>query len=46
MCTHKDMFPLKEIELVGLFLIMTLLFITNIGGIGGGGTIIPVVLTF
>ena len=40
------MFPLKEIEFVGLFVIMTLLFITNIGGIGGGGTTIPVILSF
>ena len=40
------MFPLKEIEFVGLLVIAAFLFVSNIGGIGGGGTIIPVVLTF
>lgn len=37
------MFPLKQIELFGLLFIAMLLLITNIGGIGGGGTIIPVI---
>ena len=40
-CAHKDLFPVKTQELWGMIGTITVLFIVNIGGISGGGTMVP-----
>lgn len=41
-CAHKPIWPLAPIEWVGLVCMTLLLALANIGGIGGGGIIIPI----
>lgn len=45
-CEHKDIFPMLRNEYVGTWITILILFITNCGGLGGGGALIPVVLFF
>ena len=42
MCRHKNIFPFLTEEIAGIIILPILLGISNIGGIGGGGLIIPV----
>ena len=41
-CQHKSIWPLRVREWLGVFLLFILLGLANIGGIGGGGLIIPI----
>jgi len=41
-CIHKDLFPMIELEYYGFLFTAVILFITNVGGLGGGGVLIPV----
>lgn len=43
-CEHKGAFPVVGWEILGCFLLPLLLGFANIGGIGGGGLIIPVLM--
>ena len=43
-CNHKALFPMLASEFFGLFVVTALLIFTNIGGLGGGGILIPVML--
>ena len=40
-CEHKDVWPPSSLELIGIVVLPVLLGLANIGGIGGGGLIIP-----
>ena len=43
-CSHKPVFPLETSEYVGIIFLPILLGLANVGGIGGGGLIIPLAI--
>ena len=43
-CIHKELFPIKEIEIIGLVIIFLTSALSNAGGVGGGGLVIPILL--
>lgn len=45
-CAHKDIFPMKPMEFWGLVLTFVILWFTNMGGLGGGGSIVPISMLF
>ena len=45
-CIHKRAFPMLFVEFVGCFVISVALFVTQLGGIAGGGMMIPIMLFF
>lgn len=45
-CMHKVVAPMKVREFWGMIMVIIILMITNIGGIGGGGTVVPVAMIF
>ena len=45
-CVHKPFFPTSGNEIFGLFLIIIGSALSNAGGIGGGGLLIPILLFF
>ena len=45
-CKHKSVFPMKGLEFWGYFGVIAILVITNVAGIGGGGTVVPVLMIF
>ena len=40
------MFPIVGMEFIGLFLLIVVMSISTVGGIGGGGIVIPFCMTF
>ena len=44
-CVHKLAFPMLFSEFVGCFIIAISLFVTQLGGIAGGGVMIPIMLS-
>lgn len=44
LCAHKEVFPVLNSELAGIVILPLLLGLANIGGIGGGGLIIPIMI--
>lgn len=45
-CEHKEVFGLLGMEIAGCFVTVFVLFFSNIGGLGGGGAMIPVCIFF
>jgi hypothetical protein len=45
-CFHKVLFPMKEMEFWGMCFTVATLIITNMAGLGGGGTMVPVLQGF
>lgn len=45
-CQHKDIFPMKESELWGMIFTFGMLWVANMGGVGGGGIVVPVGIAF
>jgi uncharacterized membrane protein YfcA len=45
-CEHKEIFPLKELELWGFISIFAALWLANMGGVGGGGMCVPIGIAF
>ena len=43
-CVHKGIFPIYFNEFAGIIIMTFLLALANVGGIGGGGLIIPVTM--
>ena len=43
-CQHKPVFPIMTSEYLGLLTLPILLGLANVGGIGGGGLIIPLAI--
>ena len=43
-CQHKGIFPIYLSEFMGLVVMTILLALANVGGIGGGGLIIPIIM--
>ena len=43
-CVHKFIFPISFSEIIGLFFILIGSALSNAGGIGGGGLLIPILL--
>ena len=46
LCRHKTIFPIYFSEFIGVFVIAVFLALANVGGIGGGGLIIPITMAF
>ena len=45
-CEHKEIFPMFGSEFFSCFLVIFLLAFTNTGGLGGGGIIVPTMMSF
>jgi uncharacterized membrane protein YfcA len=45
-CEHKDIFPMKGIEIGGTIILMILMSLAVMSGIGGGGIIVPLLMIF
>lgn len=45
-CEHKDIFPIKGIEIGGTVVLMILMSLAVMSGIGGGGIIVPLLMIF
>lgn len=45
-CIHKDVFPVYPIEFGGLIIVSVLMAMSTIAGIGGGGLVTPMCMTF
>jgi len=45
-CQHKDVFPILGYEFLGLTLLIMVTSISTVGGIGGGGLVVPFCMTF
>ena len=45
-CEHKDLFPMKERELWGMLVVFACLWLANMGGVGGGGMVVPISMLF
>jgi len=43
---HKDILPLKGIEFWGLVLVFWFMWYANMGGVGGGGIVVPIGILF
>ena len=43
-CQHKGIFPIYYSEFMGIIVMTILLALANVGGIGGGGLIIPIIM--
>jgi len=43
-CKHKSIFPMYPSEFFGILVLPALLALANVGGIGGGGLIIPITM--
>ena len=43
-CKHKSLFPITKREIVGLLCIIVGSALSNAGGIGGGGLLIPILI--
>ena len=44
MCQHKEIYPFLTTEVIGIITLPILLGLANIGGIGGGGMVIPLAI--
>ena len=40
-CAHKSLFPILGMEFIGLIIILALMTLSTLGGIGGGGVVVP-----
>lgn len=45
-CVHKDIFPILGSEFVGLIILICLMTLSTMGGIGGGGAVVPFTMMF
>lgn len=45
-CIHKDVFPLEALEFFGSMVLGVMIALSNAGGIGGGGIIVPIGIIF
>lgn len=45
-CKHKSVFPINNLEFGGFVLIFLQLWLANVGGIGGGGVVVPIAMLF
>ena len=45
-CIHKGVLPVHIGEIYGILVLTILIALANVGGVGGGGLIIPVIMAF
>ena len=45
-CEHKPVFPGVPLEIAGIIVLSLLVMLSNVGGIGGGGIVVPLVMAF
>ena len=46
LCEHKDVFPVYSREFLGLLVLSLLMALSTVAGIGGGGVVTPMCMTF
>ena len=46
LCIHKQLFPLKELEFWGFMAVFGCLWFANMGGMAGGGLVVPISIAF
>ena len=45
-CVHKDVFPIEILEFFGVAIISIIMGLSTMAGIGGGGIVVPLCMTF
>ena len=45
-CVHKNLFPMFQLEFWGYSAVFWCLWFTNMGGMGGGGMLVPIAIFF
>lgn len=45
-CEHKDVWEMLSMEWLGSVLTFLILLVSNCGGLGGGGALIPIAIVF
>ena len=45
-CSHKELTPVMTIEVHGYLMTFLVLLTSNMGGLGGGGAVIPICMVF
>ena len=45
-CEHKDVYPANALESIGGYVVIFILCASNMGGLGGGGAVIPLAMIF
>ena len=45
-CTHKPIFPILPIEIEGTFITIFLLTLAVLAGVGGGGIVVPMLMSY
>ena len=45
-CNHKKVTPVMTIEVLGYLMTFLVLLTSNMGGLGGGGAVIPICMVF
>lgn len=45
-CVHKGAFPMNVLEYWGYIFVLLWLWLSNMGGIGGGGVVVPISMIF
>ena len=45
-CEHKGIFPILGSEFFGIIILTIVIALSNMGGIGGGGVVVPFTMTF
>ena len=45
-CEHKEVTPVLTSEVIGYIMTWFILFTSNLGGLGGGGAVIPICMVF
>ena len=45
-CSHKSIFPMRPIEIIGTIVLTLLMALAVMSGIGGGGIIVPLLMVF
>lgn len=45
-CVHKGIFPILGSEFIGLIILIFLMTLSTMGGIGGGGAVVPFTMMF
>ena len=46
MCEHKAVFPILPLEIEGTFVMIVLLTLAVLSGVGGGGIVVPMLMSY
>ena len=46
LCEHKELWPMKTMEFWGMVVCFFVLWVANMGGVGGAGMLVPIIVLF